>query len=160
MAKDAKFIFPSDMNDMGASLAAADVKSKIPFHIRAVMRYIKYKIMGKIADSPQLLRFLADAERREPGVGRKIGGALVRWMANAGDFVVLGPGMGPGNRHLDARQVDEGVRELNTQALPGNVFGSPDDTPPFAGAEKGLDGQWHIRDYYGPGKHGTVEEDL
>lgn len=85
LAKDAKFIFPSDMNEAGTSIAAAEVKAGFPFHVRAVMKYAKYKLAGAIADSPGLLRYLADAERKEKGMARRLAGPIFRGLVNVED---------------------------------------------------------------------------
>jgi hypothetical protein len=91
LAKDAKFLAPKDINDQGASFAAAAIKSKLPIHIRAVMKYVEYKTVGWLASHPATLRFLADAERAEPGSARRLMGPIGRWIANAEDS---GPGTG------------------------------------------------------------------
>lgn len=98
LAKDAKFLFPSDMNDMGASLAAANIKSKVPFHIRADLQWAKYKAMGWLASHPNTLKFLADAHRANPETGNRLAQRVFRWAANVED---TGPGHGKPNPIID-----------------------------------------------------------
>lgn len=91
LSKDAKFLFPAEYSEAGTSIAAASIKSQIPFHVRADAKYVKYKLAGALADSPGFLRWLADAERQQPGMARRLAGPLSRALVNIED---RGPGQG------------------------------------------------------------------
>jgi len=59
IAKEARFLFPWGESDMGASLAAAQIKGHVPFKISADLNYLKRAFFGWIADRPTTIRMLS-----------------------------------------------------------------------------------------------------
>lgn len=91
LATDAKFLFPRTGSDFGGSLAARAIQFRIPFHVRADLKWAESKFVGYLTQHPSLMRWLADSERTRPGSFKILAGPIMRWVANA---ETSGPGQG------------------------------------------------------------------
>jgi hypothetical protein len=91
IAADAKSLFPRVGTDFGTSLAARGIQLRIPFHIRADLKWGESKFVGYLTQHPALLHWLADSERARPGSFKILAGPIMRWAANA---ETSGPGQG------------------------------------------------------------------
>lgn len=92
LAKEAKFLFPDSAKDMGTSLAASEIEAHLWFDPRSVYAYVKYALVGYIADHPRLLRFMTNEIRKDPVQGRMLMSVIGQWATERA--VENGPGRG------------------------------------------------------------------
>lgn len=91
LARETKALFPEMDNDMGASLAAASIKSNLLNPTNA-FKYGKAHVVAALADSATLRNVLAGTIRSDPYRGRRLLGYLAQGAANMAADAPGGPG--------------------------------------------------------------------
>jgi len=93
LSKDIEFLFPSDLADPGASIAAAEIKGHLPFKARAVGHWVRYAIENALVSRPELLQFLAGVRVYDPSLGARLSRVILR---NLTKSFVFSQNTGPG----------------------------------------------------------------
>ena len=70
VADEMKALFPESYQDMGASLAAAGIKGKVPLNLYADWRWLVVSFDGWLADHPAIIRTIAGLEGERGVVSR------------------------------------------------------------------------------------------
>jgi hypothetical protein len=78
LSKDIEFLFPSDLSDTGASIAAAEIKGHLPFKMKAVGHWARYAVENALVSRPELLQFLAGVRVYDPSLGEKLSRVILR----------------------------------------------------------------------------------
>lgn len=123
LARETKALFPAHDSDMGASLAAASIKSHLFSNPTAMFRYGKAHLMGALADSATLRNVLAGTIRSDPYRGRRLLGYLAQGGANVA-MAVNGQGGGDVTQEPGFQ---EQMDKLNAAHAPKNKpgYGGP-----------------------------------
>lgn len=77
VADEMKALFPQSYQDMGASLAAAGIKGKVPLNLYADWRWLVVSFDGWLADHPYVIRTIAGI-REPPGVAARMRKATLK----------------------------------------------------------------------------------
>jgi hypothetical protein len=94
VAKEARFLFPWDEKDIGASMAAANVKGYAPFKISATLAWIKRAFFGWLADREVTIRLLSTGLRSDGPAKMYAQQALKVLGRSFLNSMVSGPGSG------------------------------------------------------------------
>lgn len=100
LSKEIRFLFPENPQDMGQSLAAASIKSGLPFNLWSDYKYARAIMSGWIADHPKMIRLLANEVKLDKPHARSTMSVLSQWVING---VRNGPGSGSPNTAIKGR---------------------------------------------------------